>query len=215
MKTGLIAIACSAVTVFPAVAANVITNPGFELTAAGPLADSGGFEQWSSFTETANNSVIQTTVVRTGTQALALDAAAGANFSIIYQNTGDNLTTVAIENTTWNWSFWVYSATSGPDNFTYQFMPSNSLNQDQPGASGTVTASALLPNTWTLVSGSFTTTDFALDPTLMKVNFLSFPGAGTSTFYIDDVSLESVPEPAAPLLGALAFLTLLRRRHRG
>lgn len=213
MKSGFVVIACSAVAAFPVLAANVITNPGFELGAAGQLPDSGGVEQWSSFTETPNNSIIQSAIVHSGSQALALDAAVAANFTIVYQNTGDNLTTASIENTTWNWSFWVYTAGTGTDSFTYQFMPSNSLNQDQPGATGAIAANTLVPNTWTLISGSFTTTDHALDPTLMKANFLSFPGAGTETFYIDDVLLESVPEPSAALLCGLGGMAFLRRRR--
>jgi len=205
--------ACSAVLALPAFAANVITDPGFELTVAGQLPDSGGTSQWSSFTETANNTIIQSTIFHTGTQALAIDAANGSGFAIVYQNTGSSLTTAMIENTTWNWSFWVYTLGTGVDSFNYEFMPSNSLNENQPGASGTIAANILVPGTWTRFSGSFSTGDFALNPTLMKANFLSLPGAGTATFYIDDVELSAVPEPGSALLSTSAALGLLVRRR--
>lgn len=193
-------------------AANVLVTPGFEGLPAGTVADIGGVNIWSNYNDTAGNAVIQSAIVHSGTNALQLNTnpTGTQGFSIVYQNSGASVPVATVENTTWEYSFWVYT-TGGTGSFDYMFMSSNELNQDQPGAVTTLTASDLPPNTWTLVSGSFVTPDASPDSDRMKANFRSFNG--TSTFYIDDVSLSPIPEPAS--LGLLAFApALLLRRRR-
>lgn len=225
MNTDHLFLAAVVSLTLPAAAVNVITDPGFETTAAGSIADTGGIEIWSNYSDNnagdeLRDALIQTIVVHSGSQALQFpvnhSATATGGFGIVYHNTGDNLTTAGIENQTWEYSFWVYT-TGGTGVMDFQFIPSNELNQDQfpAGSTGSVDAATLVPDTWTEITGSFTTEDYALDPTRMKVNFLSPPDRGQASFYLDDIHLAVVPEPStalASLLGAGLLLGLRRRR---
>ena len=194
--------------------ANVVVDPGFELIPAGNVTDNGGFAQWANYNDTAGNIVIQSTIFHSGIQALQLNTVTTGTqgFGIVYQNTSTTLTPSQVENITWNYSFWVYTP-GGAGSFTYEFISSNGDNVNQPGATGVITASSLAANTWTEVSGTFTTLDATPDSDRLKANFYSFNGTGTSSFYIDDVSLSAVPEPAALGLLALAPLLALSRRR--
>lgn len=209
----------------PAAAVNVVSDPGFETAVVGPIDDTGGFKIWSNYSDHDNDdqlrdALIQTVVVRSGSQALQFpvnqSATATGGYGIVYHNTGDNLSTADIEGKTWEFSFWVYT-TGGAGMFDYQFIPSNELNQDQfpAGATGSVDAATLSPDTWTEISGSFTTDDYPLDPNRMKVNFLSFADRGQASFHIDDVNLSVVPEPSSALATILGggLLAGLRRRR--
>lgn len=213
MNKHLVIAALSAFVPLAATGANVVADPGFELAATGSLPSGDGNGKWDNFSATPTNIVIQSTIFHSGIQALKLNALTGPQgFGIVYQNTGTTLTTSLVENTTWNYSFWVYTP-GGTGSFTYEFMSSNVGNADLHEASAVIDASSLLPNTWTQISGTFTTLDTATNSDRMKANFYPYEGAGTTSFYIDDVSLSSVPEPASLGLLALAPILMLRRRR--
>ncbi|MBB5351495.1 hypothetical protein HNR46_001732 [Haloferula luteola] len=197
----------------PAMGANVIVDSGFEVTTAGILPDSGGSNVWSAFQGGFSGSLaVQETIKLSGAQALEITTA--NEFAIIYTNTGLNLAASEVEGMTWSYSFWVYTDGVGDGQFDYQILVSNELNQDAGGASGTITVGGLTPNTWTEISGDFVAADGDPDKNRMKFNFTGF--SGSSTFYVDDVSLSTVPEPgAAGMLAAALFgWAGFRRRHR-
>lgn len=175
---------------------NVISNPGFESSVAGSIPDNGGVTQWGNFNVTAGNSVVQSTTVHSGSNALAVNVnpTGTQGFTIIYQNSGATLTAAQVENRVWSYSFWAYTP-GGSGTLDYSFPASNPDNQDMypAGSSGVLSASAIPANTWTQVTGTFTTTDYSPDRTRMKANFISING--TSTFYIDDINLSPVEPP--------------------
>jgi len=180
----------------PSKGVNVVADPGFELSTPGAIADNGGISQWGNFNVTAGNAVVQTSVVHSGANALVLNAnpTGSQGFTIVYQNSGSTLAAPQVEGQKWNYSFWVYTP-GGSGSFDYDFPASNPNNQDvlPAGANGTVVASSLTANTWTLVSGTFTTADYTPDRTRMKANFRC--NNSTSTFYIDDINLSLVEPP--------------------
>lgn len=204
-----------AVLPLPALAVNVITDPGFENTAIGDLPGTGAPLVWNYVGENPANMPVQSNIFRNGTKALALDALNLDDFSSVSLTTGSTLTSAQIVNKTWNWSFWVYTSATNADSFYYSFGTTSFPNN---ASEGTVVANTLLPNTWTQISGSFTVGSSVPDNPQLAVEFISFPaggppGAGTSTFYIDDITLQSVPEPSTSL-SMLAALGLLARRRR-
>jgi hypothetical protein len=195
------AVAAHLLLIFPARAvSNVLSSPGFEGLPTGAVADNGGGNKWGNYNDSPGNCIIQSTIVHSGTNALELNVhpTGSQGYSIFYQNTGATVASNAIVNRTWYYSFYVLAA-SGNGSFTWAFMPSDSLNEDKPGASATVAASALTAGAWKQISGSFTTTTYSFGAGAtpnMKAQFSQTDSAGA--FYIDDVvlSTNALPAPA-------------------
>ena len=173
---------------------NVLTFPGFEGLSPGAILDNGGLNQWGHFNVTAGNCVIQSGIAHGGANALELNVnpTGSQGNSIVYQNTGTSVAANVIQNTTWHYSFWVYTPSATGGSFTWAFFPSDSFNEDKTGASATIAASTLSVNTWTQVTGSFTTTTYTFNASAtpeMKADFSAVNS--TATFYIDDVVLTT------------------------
>ena len=195
MKKLLLAVACCLLLAGPVLAqTNVLSHPGFEGLAAGTIADNGGVNQWGNYNATAGNCVIQSSVVHGGTNALELNVNTGGSqgYSVVYQNTGSTVASNLVVNHTWYYSFYVYTPSTSSGTFTWAFYPSDSLNQDQTGASGSIAASSLTADTWTQVTGSFTTTTYGFSSGATPELKATFSETGsTATFYLDDVTLTT------------------------
>lgn len=190
--------------------ASVITDGGFEGAALGGVSDNGGVNQWANFNVTADNCVVTDAVAHLGSQSLLFNqfSTGSQDYSVVYQNTGASVPTVLGD---WDYSFWVYTSDAS-GTFNYGFLSSNTGNVDmwEAGGNGVIDAAGLTANTWTEVTGSFTVT--AVGSTLLKSTFSQVNS--TASFYIDDVTLTAVPEPAT--LGLVAAfgggVLFIRRR---
>jgi hypothetical protein len=189
-----VALCCSAFALPVRSQTNVLSHPGFEGLADGPMADNGGVNQWGNYNATAGNCVLQSSVVHSGTNALELNVNTGGSqgYSLVYQNTGSTVASNLVVNHTWYYSFFVDTPSTSSGSFTWAFYPSDSLNQDQTGASGTIAASSLTADTWTQVTGSFTTTTYSFSSGATPDLKATFSESGsTATFYIDKVTLTT------------------------
>ena len=173
---------------------NVLVYPGFEGFSPGAIADNGGVNQWGNFNATAGNCVVQSSIVHGGANALELNvnpSGSQGNF-IVYQNTGTLVPGSLVQNTMWNYSFWVYAPSANGGSFNWAFFPSDSFNEDKTGASGSIAASSLSAGNWKQVEGSFTTGTYLFNASATPEMKATFSGVnGTATFYIDDVVLTT------------------------
>lgn len=195
----------------PAIGANVLVDGGFETTTS-PIPDNGGINQWGNFNVTAGNVEVQDAIVQAGTYAMEFNVVptGSQGFSVVYQNTGTAVTTVQDE---WFFSFQVYRpSTTTSGSFNYAFLSSNAGNVDiyEAGGNGTIQATDLVADTWTEITGSFIVTEAGSD----RLKALFSQDNSTGTFIIDEVVLDSVPEPSVPVFSVIGLLILVVHRRR-
>lgn len=198
-------------------AANIITNPGFELGVATDATD------WNQLSGAAGSTTRSLSMPRTGVASIYMEVdhvnntpAPGAYFAEQNQPVG------SIDNSlNYNLSLYAKSATldfTGVDMF-YQI-----LWLDQDGSDGGGVKGESLVQ---LVTGGINTSyqQFGLsdidvpdgtDSFLLRFQLSAGPVAGIQNgLFVDDVSLEAIPEPSAVVLlgSGLGLLTLRRRRR--
>ena len=82
-----------------------------------------------------------------------------------------------------------------------------------PGPASSITQTTAVNNDWTLHSFKFTPDTSAIATLTFGNEYLAGDHGDNDGTYVDLVSVTSIPEPAAALLGGLGLLTLLRRRR--
>jgi len=137
---------------------NGLSFPGFEGLTLYTIADSGGGSPARNHNDPAGNCIIESNVVPSGSRALEAGglATGSQGKSIVYGNAGSSAPSKQVENTTCNCSFRGYRPSTNPSgSIGWAFCPSGSLDEDQPGAAGTITGRNLAASTCTQLSGSF------------------------------------------------------------
>jgi hypothetical protein len=93
--------------------------------------------------------------------------------------------------------------------------PRIGFGANQLSVPGTSIAPFVATNNWNLVTGTFTATSSTFDLTFLAESLPSNSGNVDAGTFVDNVSVQAVPEPASMAALGLGALGLLKRRRKG